>query len=53
MLGLYLSCLTLMVFLKECFKKVDFENAIRVSNNLDPDQALHFGSKPFAEVISR
>ena len=34
-----------------------FQNTIRVSNSLDPDQARHFvgrsGSKLFAKVISR
>ena len=28
-------------------------NSIRVSNRLDPDLARHFGSKMFANVISR
>ena len=39
-------------FFKLIFLKNSFRNAVRMSNNLDPDQARQFGSKLFAKVIS-
>ena len=43
-----------VIFLSSAdFSKNSFGNTIRVSNGLDPDQDQHFGSKLFANFLSR